>query len=268
VRPSLQSVILETAKATTAPALAQRLAGGMAGPSIVLARIWLNTADGLHLAGSAGTPTGGGSYTRLDGGFSHLAIGQGKIGHIAATRSPHVIPSLRGDEDWLANPDWIARQGVRAFAGYPILSNGDLLGVMAIFDRARPSDEDLAEWEFLARYVATRLIDLRERDALLARVDTRAGSDTDGVAPQTAIVPPRTILTRGELRVIERDTLEAALAQTSGHVFGSRGAAILLGMKPTTLASRMKALGIPPARAIRRATKIRMLEASEGSSSD
>ena len=36
----------------------------------------------------------------------------------------------------------------------------------------------------------------------------------------------------------------AALKATHGKVFGPGGAAELLGMKPTTLASRLKALGI------------------------
>jgi transcriptional regulator with GAF, ATPase, and Fis domain len=43
---------------------------------------------------------------------------------------------------------------------------------------------------------------------------------------------------------MEKQTIEAALARTSGRVFGPEGAAALLGMKPTTLASRIKALAI------------------------
>ena len=38
--------------------------------------------------------------------------------------------------------------------------------------------------------------------------------------------------------------IEAALRASGGRVSGSRGAAQLLGMKPTTLASRIQALGI------------------------
>jgi transcriptional regulator with GAF, ATPase, and Fis domain len=52
------------------------------------------------------------------------------------------------------------------------------------------------------------------------------------------------ILTRSELRALETQTIAAALARTNGRVFGPRGAAALLGMKPTTLASRLKALGL------------------------
>jgi transcriptional regulator with GAF, ATPase, and Fis domain len=51
-------------------------------------------------------------------------------------------------------------------------------------------------------------------------------------------------LTDAELRRLEADNIRAALTQTKGKVSGSGGAAELLGMKPTTLASRIKALGI------------------------
>jgi PAS domain S-box-containing protein len=48
--------------------------------------------------------------------------------------------------------------------------------------------------------------------------------------------------TRDELKRQERDAIAAALKQTAGKIFGSGGAAELLGMKPTTLISRIKAL--------------------------
>jgi len=47
-------------------------------------------------------------------------------------------------------------------------------------------------------------------------------------------------------RRAERDEIEAALRATSGKVSGSGGAAELLGLKPTTLASRIKSFGIKP----------------------
>ena len=52
------------------------------------------------------------------------------------------------------------------------------------------------------------------------------------------------LLTRAELKQRERESISAALAQTHGKVFGPEGAAALLGMKPTTLSSRIKALGL------------------------
>jgi transcriptional regulator with GAF, ATPase, and Fis domain len=52
------------------------------------------------------------------------------------------------------------------------------------------------------------------------------------------------VLTHEQLKQRERENLTVALARTGGKVFGPAGAAALLGLKPTTLASRIKALGI------------------------
>ncbi|MFT6466679.1 sigma 54-interacting transcriptional regulator [Halopseudomonas sp.] len=52
------------------------------------------------------------------------------------------------------------------------------------------------------------------------------------------------ILTEVQLRALEKDNLNAALAASDGKIFGKDGAAALLGVKPTTLASRLKRFGI------------------------
>lgn len=52
------------------------------------------------------------------------------------------------------------------------------------------------------------------------------------------------VLTAAELQVFEADNIRRALAHSNGKIYGSGGAAELLGMKPTTLASRMKRLGV------------------------
>jgi transcriptional regulator with GAF, ATPase, and Fis domain len=52
------------------------------------------------------------------------------------------------------------------------------------------------------------------------------------------------ILTAGELRDLERDNLVRALESTNWKISGPGGAAERLGVKPNTLSSRMKALGI------------------------
>ena len=43
---------------------------------------------------------------------------------------------------------------------------------------------------------------------------------------------------------MERANIERALRQCKGQVYGKDGAAALLGMKPTTLWSRLRSLGI------------------------
>jgi formate hydrogenlyase transcriptional activator len=67
-------------------------------------------------------------------------------------------------------------------------------------------------------------------------------TQSPGAHVDTAAKP--TLLTRAELKRQERETIAAALKQTGGKVFGRGGAAELLGMKPTTLTSRISALGL------------------------
>ena len=52
------------------------------------------------------------------------------------------------------------------------------------------------------------------------------------------------VLTVDQLRELERDNIRLALKLTNGKVYGQDGAAALLGMKPTTLASRIQSLNI------------------------
>jgi len=64
----------------------------------------------------------------------------------------------------------------------------------------------------------------------------------DPVAHGAQTASPPVLLTRKEMKRQERDAIAAALKQTGGKIFGPNGAAELLGMKPTTLTSRITAL--------------------------
>lgn len=236
--------VLTLARDCSLDEVAQTLAAGLAAPTSVLARVWLSeeSAD-LRLAGSAGLPVGGGTYRRLDGAFSRIPRGHGKIGVTAETGVPFLVRQLRGDEPWLANPDWAARQGARAFMAYPMMAAGKVWGVLAVFDRATPTDSRLAELRDLAEYAGVRLDAVAHRATTtppLVPLEDRPAADLP--APPTPAAPA--IVTRAALRAYEKQTIEAALARTGGRVFGRDGAAALLAMKPTTLASRLKALGI------------------------
>ncbi len=54
------------------------------------------------------------------------------------------------------------------------------------------------------------------------------------------------VLTVSDLRFFEANNIRRALERTGGKIYGPGGAAELLDMKPTTLASRIKSLGIDP----------------------
>ena len=52
------------------------------------------------------------------------------------------------------------------------------------------------------------------------------------------------VLADAEIRRLDADNIRLALRRTTGKVSGPGGAAELLGIKPTTLASRIKTLGL------------------------
>ena len=52
------------------------------------------------------------------------------------------------------------------------------------------------------------------------------------------------VLTETEMRRREKENLRRALRQTQWRIYGPDGAAELLGVKPTTLVSRIKKLGL------------------------
>jgi transcriptional regulator with GAF, ATPase, and Fis domain len=66
--------------------------------------------------------------------------------------------------------------------------------------------------------------------------------EVPGVASRAGVV------TYEELRQRERDNLIAGLKETNWRISGPDGAAALLGLKPTTLASKMKAMKIQQSR--------------------
>jgi transcriptional regulator with GAF, ATPase, and Fis domain len=55
---------------------------------------------------------------------------------------------------------------------------------------------------------------------------------------------PGGYFTKADMEAAMRRSITAALAQSNGKIYGPGGAAELLGVKPTTLASRIRALGI------------------------
>jgi len=67
---------------------------------------------------------------------------------------------------------------------------------------------------------------------------------TPEVAPATDVKRSDDILTEKEMRDYQKQNLMAALKQTNWRVSGPDGAAELLGVKPTTLADRVRSFGI------------------------
>jgi len=103
------------------------------------ARIWtLNPKESLlELQASAGL------YTHLNGRHSRVPFGELKIGLIAKERQPHLTNDVVNDPR-ISDPEWAREKGMVAFAGYPLLVEDRVVGVMGMFAR-HPLTEDTVE---------------------------------------------------------------------------------------------------------------------------
>lgn len=95
---------------------------------IAFARIWILSPENtvLELQASSGL------YSHLDGAHSRIAVGQFKVGRIAAHRTPQITNSIQTDS-CISDPEWAKREGMIAFAGYPLIVEDQLLGVIGMF---------------------------------------------------------------------------------------------------------------------------------------
>ena len=103
------------------------------------ARIWLLNKDEsvLELQASAGM------YTRLDGSYSRIPVGDLKVGWIAREKKAHFTNDVMNDPR-VNDKGWARHNGMVAFAGYPLVVEDRLIGVVALFAR-RPLPESILD---------------------------------------------------------------------------------------------------------------------------
>ncbi len=111
----------------------------------------------LELQASAGM------YTHLNGAHGRVPVGQFKIGLIAAERRPHLTNSVVGDPR-VGDQEWARREGMVAFAGYPLVVDGELVGVMAMFARRPLSDAVLQALGSISREVGLGIVRKRAEE--------------------------------------------------------------------------------------------------------
>ncbi|MBV8900756.1 MAG: response regulator, partial [Verrucomicrobia bacterium] len=93
----------------------------------VLARIWMlnEKRQVLELRASAGTDPLG----------DEMPLGESIAEHIAQQRCPYQTKAVLDDASHVPQQEWVRREGVAALAGYPLIVEERLVGVMVVFTR-------------------------------------------------------------------------------------------------------------------------------------
>ncbi len=133
------------------------------------ARIWTLSEDGRTLELQASS----GMYTHLDGAHARVPVGKFKIGLIAQERQPHLTNDVL-DDPRVGDPEWARREGMVSFAGYPLIVDNRLAGVIAMFARHPLGPETLEMLAAVANIVAVGLE--RKRGELALRISDQRKS--------------------------------------------------------------------------------------------
>lgn len=234
----------------------------------------------LHLVASAGVEGEAVDMSR------RVPIGTGSLGRIPVSHEALVARSGL-DVLGLAEPAWIVRHQVLAIAAMPLEHGERCIGVLAVFSRNTLPDEQLLALTASARLGAEAIGNVAafrtlaaERNRLAAKnarlrsglglppepevVAVPAPEPAPASSIQVAAPPPPTpqhtaasaaaqadtaiSMPLHSFAEVQREGILRTLERTGWRVSGPKGAAAILRVKPTTLESKMKKLGIrrPP----------------------
>jgi formate hydrogenlyase transcriptional activator len=187
-------LLLDMARERSGDALLRLIVDRLAElPGTALARIWLMAPGDLcpvcrmasvcpdrtvclHLVASAGNSIEGEKeWSSLDGRFRRCPVGVDKVGVIAARAEAIEVPDIQHDGRWILDPGWVRRERILGFAGQPLLHREQVLGVLAVFLRARLQG-DLVNW---LRMIATH--------AAVAIANARAFEEIERLRTQTEL---------------------------------------------------------------------------------
>jgi DNA-binding Lrp family transcriptional regulator len=97
-----------------------------------------------------------GKYKNIDGEFSKVSIDSLKIGPIVKSGKPQVSNDVANDPR-IRHPDWVKRENLKSFAGYPLTYKGTAIGVIAMFSEKRFSIADFEILEIFCRQLSQEL---------------------------------------------------------------------------------------------------------------
>ena len=195
---TLHAIALMVAQARSVDSVLETVVESLVDKSdLALARIWLvsqgdicpecyvrnecpDQSRCLHLVASAVIAArpqnldSGDEWYRKDGYYRRFPLGVRRIGEIAATGQSLKLSDTAEDASWFARGDWLQRERVRAFCGHPLISHGDVLGVLAVFSRSLISEQEFAWLQAFADTAAVAISNARafeEIEALKSQLE-------------------------------------------------------------------------------------------------
>jgi len=193
---SLKDLLLDMARERSVDRLLRIIVERFAGrPHLALARIWLmGPADRcptcsmaparcdrsrcLHLVASDGNPASEtrSDVSRLEGPYARVPLSEGAIGMVAAAGRSHHVPDAQRVERGLIDRTWARAERIVAFAAEPLVHQGEVLGVVAIFVRVPfPDSSESRSWlRLVADHAAIAIANARafaENERLRERIE-------------------------------------------------------------------------------------------------
>lgn len=181
----------------------------------------------LHLISSSGY------YAHVIGDHRRVPIGAFKIGLIAEGRGKTICNDVPNDER-IQDRVWAKEHGLCSFAGLPIVIDGEVAGVMAMFSRSRLSEHRLETLDILAQLGAAALRNVQQialahhlaieaRAASLAKGEFLTNMSHEIRTPMTAILGYADLLLEGvddERISEERITAIRTIQRNGQHLMG------------------------------------------------
>lgn len=113
----------------------------------------------LHLQASAGLSL------NLNGEYRRVPLGALKVGQIAQSAAGMITNDVLHDER-LPNKQWMRENRLQSFAGYPLVVDGRVFGVLAVFGRKALSTVTLKTLESMCHGLATAIARKQAEEAL------------------------------------------------------------------------------------------------------
>ena len=101
------------------------------------ARIWLVDKERKYLI----LKFSAGKYKNIQGEFSKVPLDSNKIGPIVKTKKPTISNDVVNDPR-IRYPEWAKKERLKSFAGYPLMSEGQPIGVLGMFSEKKLSPAD------------------------------------------------------------------------------------------------------------------------------